>query len=566
MSFQAEVAQRALPGSAATFETQAVLASVAHWWSLRAAKAGLNSPWTDVTYALKAQPPFPLPTVPRMAEIGDSTSSEQLGLLYVESLAGAERAKEGKHYTPAILAERLWEMTRSALGHPRGKDKRLPGLVRDPACGAGALLLPPLREHLRAAYKDNPAITMRSLGSLIQGIDMDPWSAWLTNVILGAETLATLARIPETRRSPVPLLAESGDGLKPGREKATATIMNPPYGRLRLADDVRADFAHVLYGHANIYGMFMASGADSTAQDGVLSCLVPTSFTAGRYFHKLRGHLAEIMPMCAMNFVEGRNGVFNGVLQETCLVTFKRRPVRKVKITRSNGHIETVAEIPAPKGEGLWLLPRESRDAAIAAAAARMPLTLKNAGWHASTGPLVWNRRKADLYSRPGKNRAMILWAADIDGGAVHRDAARDKSRYLALTVKSDSSVMLLDEPAILVQRTTSPEQCRRIVAADLSKEILDSFGGRVVIENHVNVLRPTAAAPLIQHDTLARVLQTNTMDRLMRCISGSVAVSSYEIDSLPLPDARVLASWEGLNTHELERAVALAYIPGAKI
>ncbi len=566
MSLQVVAEQPAFASSGALPGTQAVLASVAEWWAIRADKAGLGGSWADVTQALEAQPPFPLPAVPRMDAVGAFTSSEELGQLYVESLAGAERAKEGKHYTPAILAERLWDMTRSALGLPRGKDGRLPGLVRDPACGAGALLLPPLREHLRATYKDDPAITMRSLGSLIQGVDMDPWSAWLTNVILAAETLATLARVPDARRSPIPVLATAGNGLEGGREKAAATIMNPPYGRLRLTDDVRAGFAHVLYGHANLYGMFMASGEENTAQEGVLACLVPTSFTAGRYFHKLRGYLGETMPMHAMNFVDGRNGVFNGVLQETCLVTFKRKPARRVKITRSNGHVERVGEVPTPKGDGLWLLPRESRDAVIAAAAARMTLTLETAGWHASTGPLVWNRRKADLHSRPGNNRAMILWGADIDGGEVHRDAARDKARYLALNVKSDLNVMLLEEPAVLVQRTTAPEQCRRIVAADLSQEKLAALGGRVVVENHVNVLRPTSAIPLISRATLARVLQTRTMDRLMRCISGSVAVSSYEIDSLPLPDARVLASWEGLDDLDLERAVALAYTPGAKI
>jgi adenine-specific DNA-methyltransferase len=401
---------------------------------------------------------------------------------------------------------------------------------------------------------------------LIHGIDMDPWSAWLTNVILGAEALHTLARVPETRRRPIPVLAEAGDGLAVGREKALATIMNPPYGRLRLAVDQRTDFAHVLYGHANIYGMFMASGADNTLSDGVLACLVPTSFTAGRYFHKLRGHLAKTMPMHSMNFVDGRNGVFAGVLQETCLVTFRRKVTRKVEVSRSNGHVEHVAEIPAPRGDGPWLLPREACDAATAAAAGRMPLTLERAGWHASTGPLVWNRRKDDLYPRQAKNRVPVLWGADVDGGQVHRDRARDAMRFLALTVKSDPEVMVLEEPAVLVQRTTAPEQTRRIVAADLDREALDKFGGRVVIENHLNVLRATVDVPLISRAALARVLQTQTMDRLMRCISGSVAVSSYEIDALPLPDATVLASWEALHGLELEKAVAAAYNLGATL
>lgn len=546
-------------------ETQGILAAVSGWWTLKAHQVGLFGKWADVTQALMAQPPSPLTGFSKLEGIDESTTPDMIGIKYVSSLPHAERSKEGKHYTPTILTERLWEMTRAALGFTRGRDRRLTGLIRDPACGAGALLLPPLREHLRATANDDAAITIRGLATLIHGIDSDPWSVWLTNVVLGAEALHTLAQIPENRRRPIPVLAEVGDGLASGREKALATIMNPPYGRLRLAVDQRTDFAHVLYGHANIYGMFMASGADNTLPEGVLACLVPTSFTAGRYFHKLRGHLAKNMPMYAMNFVDGRNGVFAGVLQETCLVTFRRKTSRKVEVTRSNGHSEHVAQIPTPKGDGPWLLPREARDAATAAAAGRMPLSLERAGWHASTGPLVWNRRKNDLFARQGKNRIPVLWGADVDGGQVHRDPARDTMRFLALTAKSDQAVMVLQEAAILVQRTTAPEQNRRIVAADLSQETLEKFGGKVVIENHLNVLRATVAEPLISRATLARVLQTQTMDRLMRCISGSVAVSSYEIDTLPLPEASVLASWENLLGAELERAVAKAYTLGAQ-
>ncbi len=47
-----------------------------------------------------------------------------------------------------------------------------------------------------------------------------------------------------------------------------------------------------------------------------------------------------------------------------------------------------------------------------------------------------------------------------------------------------------------------------------------------------------------------------------MRCISGSVAVSAYELESLPLPDATILRAWEDLRGDELERAVAMTYQP----
>lgn len=555
---------RQISGSAMLPRTAEVLASVRSWWESKAIQAGLRGQWTDVTRALEAQPPEHLPYVEPALEIGASTSPEELGEHYVSSLSSASRSKNGQHYTPPALSLRLWEMTRAAHKLPRGRDRVLEGLVRDPACGAGALLLPPLREHLRASGDVDPSMTIRALPSKVHGVDMDPWSVWITNVVLGAEVLHTLALVPPIRRAAIPILAEVGDGLAVGREPAWATIMNPPYGRLQLSESDRSTWEHVLYGHANIYGIFMASGAANTVSTGVLSCLVPTSFTAGRYFHRLRGHLSSTLPMHSMNFIDGRSGVFTGVLQETCIVTFKKG-ARKVKVTRSNGKVVPVAEVPVPKTDEPWLLPREAVDATVAAAAAKMPLTLAQAGWHASTGPLVWNRRKDDLHARPGKNRATILWGADVDEGTVRRDRSRDSMRYLELSVRSDETVMVLDEPAVLVQRTTAPEQPRRLVAAELTTDDLDRFNGRVVVENHVNVLRPTTPLPLLSRSTLTKVLQSKTFDRLVRCISGSVAISSYELGALPMPSAKILATWETLDGEDLERAIIAAYTPGAK-
>lgn len=65
--------------------------------------------------------------------------------------------------------------------------------------------------------------------------------------------------------------------------------MNPPYGRVRLDPEERQRFAHVLYGHANLYTLFMAAGLDQLGPDGVLGALVPTSFTTGLYYSNLRG-------------------------------------------------------------------------------------------------------------------------------------------------------------------------------------------------------------------------------------------------------------------------------------
>jgi adenine-specific DNA-methyltransferase len=534
-----------------------VLSSIRGWWAQRASRAGLSGMWLDPHLAIDANGPasHEAENAPDLHE----RSGHELGQAYVQTVSPESRAQHGQHYTPADLADYLWTQTRASLGW-NSDDHRLHGLLRDPAAGAGALLLPPLREHLRAAISDDAVFTLNALPQLVEGIEQDSVAAWVASVVLAAEMLPTFARIPESNRRPLPALVRQGDGLDPNLEPASVVLMNPPYGRVTLDPMTRERFAHSVYGHVNIYGLFMAEGARNLTLDGVLGALVPTSFAAGLYQHRLRGYLSEQAPLRSVAFVTDRSGTFSGVLQETCLAVFQRRRQRKTIVSRINGHIEPVASITPPRGQGPWLIPRDPADAAIAAAATRLPLTLSAAGYHASTGPLVWNRRREDIHDRPSPSRRVIVWGADIDGGEIRRNAVRDHQRYLTLHGDRDADIMTLSEPAVLVQRTTAPEQTRRLIPAELTAEKLEQFGGSVVIENHVNVLRPTMLLPMLSPSAVSRVLSTRTLDRVMRCLSGTVAVSSYELGALPLPSAEILSSWETLVGEELEAAVAKAY------
>lgn len=547
------------PAAELTPVAAAVLAAIPAWWSARATRAGLVGEWTDVHFAVDVLPPLVLGEAPPLEPDWALLTAEQVGAAYVESLASETRARHGRHYTPHELAVELWSMTKAALGMKQPV-MQLPGLLRDPACGAGALLLPALREHLAASAAIDPRLVLSRLPALIEGIDSDPAAVWVANVVLAAEMLPTLARIPEAHRRPLPALAHVGDGLAPDRAPARAVLMNPPYGRVRLSEADRARFAKSLYGHANLYGMFMAVGADSLDSSGVLSALVPTSFTAGRYFEALRTHLTSRLRLESLTFVADRSGVFTSVLQETCLATLTHRRVRKVAVRAIGSAMEEVATIASPVGGHPWILPRRTDLAPVAAAAANLPNTLASAGWKVSTGPLVWNRRKNDLFSRPANGRHQIVWAADIDGGAVHRDPSRSSTRYVALHSERDRQVMLVTEPAVLVQRTTAPEQTRRLVVAELTEDDLARASGGVVVENHVNVIRPAGDAQLLSLRLLAKLLSTATLDKLVRCISGSVALSAYELESITLPDAQTLGLWEALSEEELEAAIARTY------
>lgn len=542
-------------GDAVTGPVVEMLSAVSGWWADRAMRAGLRGGWLNVEQAVAARPPISLD---QHAAAGDWADGWALGDAYLAAQPRDARARHGRHYTPAALALRLWELARASLGLG---STPLPGMVRDPGAGCGGLLLPPLAQHLKATRHDEPRRVLEGLPAVIEGIDSDPVAVWLANVVLAAACLDLIAAVPPSRRRPFPQLVRRGDGLTTLDHPAIAVLMNPPYGRVRLSAGERSRFAHAIYGHANLYGLFMAAAVDSLSESGVLAAVVPTSFTSGRYFSSLRAHLSKQAPLQEIMFVENRAGVFTDVLQETCLATFSRSRPTRTRAWTLNGKAAAVAEVATPNGEEPWLLPRRRDDAPLASVARAMPLTLGETGWTVSTGPLVWNRRRPDLSSAPCGTSVPVLYAADIDGGTVHRDECRDAMRWLRLRDRADARVMVLAEPAILVQRTTAPEQKRRLVAAELTEEDLEEWGGRVVVENHVNVLRPRPGA-LLSRRVLLALLTSEVCDKVVRCISGSVAISAYELEAIPLPDAATLSKWEQRKSDDLLRLVREAYRP----
>lgn len=534
----------------------AVLAGVPGWWRTRATDAGLSGRWTVLDQAVTLTTVSWPDVEPR-----DLTglTAEDVAHAYVTSLDASVRSRHGRHYTPKRLASYLWEMAKDAAGL-RKRPAPLAQLVRDPACGAGVLLLPVLRDHLAGSAGQQPELVLRGLVNVIDGSDLDEHAVWLANVLLAAECLPVLAAVPEHRREPLPSLATVADGLADPFRPAGIVVMNPPYGRVKLAPTERDRFTNLVHGHANLYGLFMGHHANHLTTGGVLAALVPTSFTSGAYFTNLRKHLAEVSPMREVAFVSDRSGIFSDVLQETCLATFTRNPGRTLTVSHINGAKTRMATTPPMPTDRPWLMARTPADAEAAATAAALPLTLAAAGWKASTGPLVWNRRKNDLHARPGKNRVRVIWGGDIGKGSLAQDPCRDDMRYLTLSQASDDRVMTLTGPAILAQRTTAPEQNRRLVTAPLTATALKAAGGSVVVENHVNVLRPTGEAPLLSLRLMGRLLASPHLDRVLRCLSGSVAVSAFELEALPLPDAATLRSWEGLTVKELRAELDRVY------
>src|SRR2546428_354144 len=57
------------------------------------------------------------------------------------------------------------------------------------------------------------------------------------------------------------------------------------------------------------------------------------------------------------------------------------------------------------------------------------------------------------------------------------------------------------------------------------------------VVENHLNMVYSLSSRPGVALGTLAALLNSETLDQAFRCINGSVAVSAYELNCVPLPN-----------------------------
>ena len=509
---------------------------VSTWWSQLVTVAEGSFPLRRIFSGIEVEQ---LPQV--TAALADSTgeaaayldveaAAYQIGLIYTGMLPREHRAALGVYYTPPVLSARLIEQaTGAGVDWTRCR-------VLDPACGGGAFLAPVAQRILDELPGCCPQILVENIANRLRGYEIDPFAAWLSQVTLDAVMLPVTHQIGRG----LPVLVTVCDSLRGNqpRERFDLVIGNPPYGRIRLDAADRARFKRSLYGHANLYGLFTDMALRHAAPDGVIAFVTPTSFLAGQYFKNLRALLGRDAPPATIDFVSLRKGVFDDVLQETLLATYRRGcapgSVRVYEITPANGvrlAVQTAGETAIPvEPSQPWVLPRSPLQAVLVARLSGMTHRLADWGYTVSTGPLVWNRHKGQLAEECGRNRYPLIWAEAVTsaGGFIWRAEKRNHLPWFE--VRAGDDWLVTRSLCVLLQRTTAKEQHRRLIAAALPADFLDRHGA-VVIENHLNMLRPIQERPPVAPDLLAAFLNSAAADRAFRCVSGSVAVSAFELE-----------------------------------
>ncbi|MBP1038005.1 Eco57I restriction-modification methylase domain-containing protein [Serratia fonticola] len=486
-----------------------------------------------------------------------------IGSIYTVMLPSSYRSEIGAYYTPPPLVSRLLDLAENT-----GVDFSKSSVI-DPACGGGAFLAP---VALRMLQKDNgssPEWILRRLVKRLKGIEIDPFAAWMSLSLLEAALMPLC--IAAKRRLPENTII-IGDALKQvSIGNFDLVIGNPPYGRVKLDVEMRDRYSRSLYGHANLYGLFTDLAIRlAKPMEGIVAYLTPTSFLGGQYFMALRSLLTDKATPCAFDFVADREGVFDDVLQETLLTTFKLGKHNNFAEVSSlipkglnDAKVEKIGHVEIEHGGKAWLLPRSSADATFLNAIKLMPNRLSDLGYSVSTGQLVWNRFKSQLRTEPTKRSFPLIWAESITSSGFKFSADR-RNHVPYIDVYSDQSHLVTSKQCVLVQRTTSKEQTRRLLAAVLPQDFIDKSHG-VVVENHINMVYSQELFTYVKPETIAAILNSKVVDRAFRCISGSVAVSAYELNSIPLPSVDEMLKIEklvlsGSSKEKIEKTISKFY------
>jgi len=537
---------RALAQSAAasleTARTVAHRVAVGWWKGLVEAAAAGSSPIPTLPYG---GPLLDLgPEVAATAEsLGTdlaglplSTAAAEIGRLYCLLLPAKHRGIHGIFYTPPPLVSRLLDNAEAA-GH-----KWTIGKTIDPSCGGGAFLIESASRMVEALGPAEPAIVIAAVSARLRGWDDDPFAVWLSHVCVEAlllpQVVASGKRLP-----PITEVRDSLAGWD-GHQGEYALVMgNPAFGKVKDNEGLRGRFRRSLYGHPNLYGLFTDLAVHLTALNhGVIAYLTPTSYLGGQYFKALRRLLAEEAPPVSIDIVESRKDVFEEVLQEVALSVFRRDRSKKaascsvIHVETDGLRVEAAGRFTLPPNpEASWLMPRKASDAPFVERMLSMPSRLSDWGYSVSTGPLVWNRKKAKLHRDARKGLVPIVWAEAVMGQGKFRlrPEKRNHAAFYEPSGPRDSN--LVTEPCLLLQRTTSKEQDRRLISAVLPASVIKAHGA-VTVENHLNMIVAARRTPAVPMNVLSAFLASEIADRVIRCINASVALSASEIEAMPLP------------------------------
>jgi adenine-specific DNA-methyltransferase len=446
-----------------------------------------------------------------LARLTPPWADHAIASVYAVLMPGDQRKRLGAYFTPPHLVDHLM-FRMEALGVDISRER-----LRDAASGGAAFLVPLARRMVEtwlAMCLPRKKIAKR-LAERLVGSEIDPNLARLANALIVRMLRVEFGFSTQQIRL-IGKIVRIRDGLKPAHAAFDHEIGNPPYRRLDAQEqlDQIERFADIRSGRLNLYAMFVRSALEQAPIGGLVGHVIPSSFLGGPEFATFRRTVSSQAEVLVLDVVEKRSNVFLDAVQDACFIVLRKRPLPIVDPTphtpisgvlTHEGFLRDGGSATIPTDESPWALPA--------------------------------NRETERMHQEPGPGRLPLIWAAcvlgdgtfDFDRGRLSRQA-----KGMGFVTLSAGATGAVRGPCVVVQRTSSRSQGRRLVAAAIPDEFFLQHIG-VVGENHTLMLireRPDA----VPGEELAAPLNTRQASDAFSRVSGSASISAKLLNDLRLP------------------------------
>ena len=490
----------------------------------------------------------------RKIKILPSEYAEKCGVAYIDTQSKGVIAKLGQYFTPHPIAKLIVQnFNLTNLGQSIK--------ILDPGAGSGILIcalceelvkLPnkPLQVNV-TAYEIDKAL----IPTLKKGLNY--LKKWLAESGVDMKIKVVNKDFVLSNASALNHVTQSQLFNQQRFQKFDLVVANPPYFKISKSDPRAQASASVIHGQPNIYALFMAIAAALLEEKGQLGFITPRSYTSGLYFKKFRQKFFDKITPDFIHIFESRNKAFSkdGVLQENVILHATKTgntDIEKRNITISScrdlSDIDKSEKIDIPlkevmlKQNGYILhIPTRSVHRDILNLISSWDESLHSLGFEVSTGPIVAFRAKQFIESDTGGDAcAPLLWLHNIKPMQVCWPLeTRRKPKYIAVSEES-RRILLPNNNYVLIRRFSAKEEKRRLVAAPLMQEHMESdFIG---IENHLNYIhKRDGNMSELEAIGLSALLNSSFFDSYFRIFSGNTQVSATELKRFPLPTSEMI-------------------------
>lgn len=491
--------------------------------------------------------------VDELSEVLKNLEAPQLAIIDTcdRLLSNTSERFIGEFYTPLNIVEHLIDISQFDPAELLAGKK-----IVDPACGGGMILVSIAFRTITYAKKNNFAKEniIEALTKNVFGYDIQPFAVTLCNTAL----LSIIYPLLDNTHSVCQF--ENLEILDPltqhkrfwNNQIFDYVIGNPPFMSVKKAQiDYIEAYEDVIYGHPNLYILFLWWSVKSVKKDGVVSLLLPQSMLVGQYYKSLRERLQETTRLLKITRMIDRKGVVGDADQQMMAISLKVGPTNdacnlvSLRVTRNGTSIANSIPLFIPDSKiiqnvnsaTIWIVSENILDYEIEECVQN---TGKYLGSYSDmftigNGGYVWNQNKSLLSPIQKDGYIPLVSAASISTFEFrfpYNGSHPTKYRAYSKDVE-ELTTNIRNGPSILIQRTTPRKVGRRLVCSIPNASFYQKHG-RYFLENHVNFVA-SESQTLPQLYGLLGWLNSDLINFIFQLRNGTTQVSVYELHLIPV-------------------------------